>query len=75
MPMTRLRLTFSKDEPMRFTGHLDVQRTLERTLNPHGWPSIEAVATTGQGVQETQEKILSMVLDTLRSRSRARRKA
>lgn len=30
--MTRLRLTFSKEEPMRFTGHLDVQRTLERTL-------------------------------------------
>ena len=36
--MTRLRLTFSKDEPMRFTGHLDVQRTLERTLRRAGVP-------------------------------------
>ena len=36
--MSRLRLTFSKDEPMRFTGHLDVQRTLERTLRRAGVP-------------------------------------
>ncbi len=36
--MTRLRLTFSKDEAMRFTGHLDVQRTLERTLRRAGVP-------------------------------------
>ncbi len=34
----RLRLTFSKDEAMRFTGHLDVQRTLERTLRRAGIP-------------------------------------
>ncbi|HEY58778.1 MAG TPA: DUF2344 domain-containing protein [Anaerolineae bacterium] len=36
--MTRLRLTFSKDEAMRFTSHLDVQRTLERTLRRAGVP-------------------------------------
>jgi len=28
----RLRLTYSKTDAMRFTGHLDVQRTLYRTL-------------------------------------------
>lgn len=28
----RLRLTYSKTDSMRFTGHLDVQRTLYRTL-------------------------------------------
>lgn len=29
----RLRLTFRKDGPTRFIGHLDLARTLERTLN------------------------------------------
>lgn len=29
----RLRLTFSKDGPARFTGHLDLARTLERSFN------------------------------------------
>jgi radical SAM-linked protein len=28
----RLRITFSKNEAMRFTGHLDLHRTLERTF-------------------------------------------
>lgn len=28
----RLRITFSKNEAMRFTGHLDLRRTLERTF-------------------------------------------
>jgi len=28
----RLRLTYTKNDAMRFTGHLDVQRTLYRTL-------------------------------------------
>lgn len=29
----RLRITFSKDGPARFIGHLDLARTLERSLN------------------------------------------
>ena len=29
----RLRLTFSKDGPARFTGHLDLARTLQRSFN------------------------------------------
>ena len=34
----RLRLTFSKTEAMRFTGHLDLQRTLERTIRRANLP-------------------------------------
>ena len=30
--MMRIRLTFSKNAHMRFTGHMDLHRTLERTL-------------------------------------------
>ena len=34
----RLRLTYSKTEAMRYTGHLDVQRTLERMFRRAGLP-------------------------------------
>ncbi|MDH3943690.1 MAG: TIGR03936 family radical SAM-associated protein [Anaerolineae bacterium] len=34
----RIRLTFSKTEAMRFTGHLDLQRTLERTIRRANLP-------------------------------------
>jgi len=46
---------------------------LEKTLNPTGFPSIEAAAITGQGVKQTQELILEHVLTNLRKRSRTRR--
>lgn len=32
-PVQRLRLTFTKEEAVRFIGHLDLARTLERALN------------------------------------------
>jgi radical SAM-linked protein len=35
---TRYRLTFAKTEAMRFTGHLDVHRTWERTFRRAGLP-------------------------------------
>jgi len=34
----RLRVTFSKTEAMRYTGHLDLYRTLERMLRRSGLP-------------------------------------
>ena len=34
----RLRLTFSKQGPARFIGHLDLARTLERSINRAGIP-------------------------------------
>lgn len=34
----RLRLTFSKDGPARYIGHLDLARTMERSLNRAGIP-------------------------------------
>jgi radical SAM-linked protein len=34
----RVRLTFSKTEAMRFTGHLDLQRTLERAIRRANLP-------------------------------------
>lgn len=34
----RIRLTFSKTEDMRYTGHLDLHRTWERTLRRAGLP-------------------------------------
>ena len=34
----RLRSTFSKTEAMRFTGHLDLHRTLERTMRRANLP-------------------------------------
>ena len=34
----RLRLTYAKTEAMRYTGHLDVQRTLERMFRRAGLP-------------------------------------
>lgn len=34
----RIRINFSKYEPMRFTGHLDLHRTWERTLRRAGLP-------------------------------------
>jgi len=45
---------------------------LEKTLNPQGFPSIEATAITGEGVKQTQELILDRVLKDLRKRSRSR---
>jgi radical SAM-linked protein len=35
----RLRLTFSKEGPARYIGHLDLARALERTLNRAGLPA------------------------------------
>lgn len=43
-------------------------RILERTLNPEGAESFEAVASSGAGVWETQEAIIRRVLGTLRRR-------
>src|SRR5512136_2976263 len=37
IPM-RLRITFAKTEAMRYTGHLDLHRTWERTLRRAGLP-------------------------------------
>ena len=34
----RIRLIFSKLEPMRYTGHLDLFRTWERTIRRAGLP-------------------------------------
>jgi radical SAM-linked protein len=34
----RLRITFAKTEAMRFTGHLDLHRTWERTIRRAGLP-------------------------------------
>lgn len=34
----RLRLTFNKDGPARYIGHLDLARTMERSLNRAGIP-------------------------------------
>lgn len=34
----RIRITFAKTEPMRYTGHLDLYRTWERTLRRAGLP-------------------------------------
>lgn len=36
--MPRYRLHFAKTEPMRYTGHLDVQRAWERTFRRAGLP-------------------------------------
>jgi radical SAM-linked protein len=62
----RFRLTFSKTEAMRFTGHLDLQRTLERTIrraelplaysqgfNPH--PKLTLAAALPLGFTSTCE--------------------
>jgi radical SAM-linked protein len=38
LPVQRLRLTFSKEGATRFIGHLDLARTLERSLNRAGIP-------------------------------------
>ena len=62
----RLRLTFSKTDAMRYTGHLDLQRTLERTIrraelplaysqgfNPH--PKLNLAAALPLGFTSTCE--------------------
>jgi signal recognition particle receptor subunit beta len=49
-------------------------RLLQRQLNPRGLPAIEAVASQGKGVWETQEAVLKSVLDGLRQRARGRRR-
>jgi radical SAM-linked protein len=36
--MIRIRVTFSKTEAMRYTSHLDLQRTWERTIRRAGLP-------------------------------------
>ncbi len=38
--MQRIRVHFSKTEAMRYTGHLDMQRTWERLLRRAGLPTI-----------------------------------
>lgn len=43
---------------------------LEKQLNPGGEPCHEAVAVRGKGVWETQQEILRLVLEDLRSRAR-----
>ena len=45
---------------------------LEKDLNPGGFPSFEAVATTGTGVQETQNALIAGVLNRVRAQSRKR---
>ncbi len=41
MPL-RIRLTYAKTDAMRYTGHLDVQRTLERTFRRAGLPLLHS---------------------------------
>ncbi len=58
----------------------DLKRTipvaaLERALNPSRFPSVEAVATLGVGVQEAQEMVINWVLERLHSGSRSAREA
>ena len=36
----RLRVTFAKTEPMRFTSHLDLYRAWERMLRRAGFPLV-----------------------------------
>lgn len=48
-------------------------KLLERTLNPHDFPSIEASAFTGEGVKETHDQVLKLVLQDLKSKARSRR--
>jgi signal recognition particle receptor subunit beta len=43
---------------------------LERELNPYGVPSFPSVATTGEGVFETFEKISDMLMERLESQLR-----
>ncbi len=38
----RIRLTYAKTEAMRYTSHLDVQRTLERTFRRAGLPLLHS---------------------------------
>ncbi len=39
---TRIRLTYAKTNAMRYTSHLDVQRTLERTFRRAGLPLLHS---------------------------------
>jgi signal recognition particle receptor subunit beta len=39
--------------------------TLERELNRHGWPSVAAIAVTGEGVFPTLRKLAQLVLEKL----------
>lgn len=41
---------------------------LQRLLNPKGRPALSAIAATGDGVLETQEAIVGLVLNTIRQR-------
>lgn len=43
-------------------------RTLEKMLNPEGAPSVEAIATKGAGVRETQSLVLKAVFEDIRAR-------
>jgi radical SAM-linked protein len=45
----RVRLTFSKTEAMRFTGHLDLQRTLERAIRRANLPLVYSEGFTPRG--------------------------
>lgn len=46
---------------------------LERMLNQRGAPSIEASALSGEGVKETHDLMLKLVLQHLRSKARSKR--
>lgn len=48
---------------------------LERALNPKHLPSVEAVATLGVGVKETQDLIVNKVLERLHAGARSGREA
>lgn len=48
-------------------------RLLQRTLNPHGFPEVEAVAMKGEGVKETHALIQELVLKDLRNQARTKR--
>lgn len=48
-------------------------KLMEKVLNPHGFPSIEAAALDGSGVRETHDLILKLILEDLQQRARSRR--
>lgn len=43
--------------------------TLQAELNPHGWPSYEGIASTGQGVFPTLKGLAAVVLDSIHQQS------
>ncbi|MGK0218673.1 MAG: signal recognition particle receptor subunit beta [Planctomycetota bacterium] len=43
--------------------------TLQAELNPHGWPSFEGIASSGQGVFPTLKGLAAVVLDSIHEQS------